>query len=157
MTHDIDTFWGSHSNVLAAALAELEPGAIVIEHGVGLYSSPLIARFDVRVIAIEEMPGWTGWARWLYSGRDLTVMDRAKAAIPRLASADLVFIDGAARERGDLLKWSLEAGAKRVIAHDTERDSRKLYGYASHLFDAPGYTATHDGNWPITTQWMKCS
>ena len=161
---DIDTPWGSHKDSLAAALATLEPGALVIEHGAGMYSSPLIARHDVRVICIEELPGWTGWARWLYTsaGRQIETLERAKLAIPHLASAALVFIDGAARERGDLLKWSLDAGAPLILCHDTESDHRSMYGYAGHYFERRGYTMTDDSarttseSWrPTTTTWRR--
>lgn len=154
---DIDMPWGSHRDALAAALAELDPGALVVEHGAGIFSSPLIARFDVRVVVIEELPGWAGWASWLYksAGRDVRVLDRAKTAIPHLADAALVFIDGAIRERGDLLKWSLDAGARTIIAHDTEEDHRSLYGYAGHYFERRGYATTSDNGKPTTTVWGR--
>lgn len=164
MTKDIDSFWGSHTPSLHAALMEVPPGSLVIEHGAGLYSSTVISRYDVHVLLIEEAPGWTSWAKWLYemAGRDCETLDRAKPAISRLATAGLVFIDGANRERGDLLKWSLQAGAPLIVAHDTEDDVRKLYGCHSHLFDYPGYTVTHDVGGersrhphPHTTTWRK--
>lgn len=156
--YDIDSFWGSHTGMLAAALDTLEPGALVIEHGSGLYSSPLIARYDVHVLVVEELPGWLEWAGWLYgtAGRKMEHLDRAKRAIPHLATAGLVFIDGAARERGDLLKWALDAGSPSVIAHDTEEDSRKHYNWAPHLFAHKNYTAEHDGRvFPRTTMWKR--
>lgn len=160
MIRDIDSFWGSHTDTLSAALSGLPSGALVIEHGAGLYSSTLIARYDVRAMVIEELPGWTEWAAWVYgsAGREMTSLDRAKPVIPKLAEAALVFIDGAARERGDLLRWSLEAGAPLIIAHDTEDDTRKTYGYAPHLFSHKGYAATHDGrSFARTTTWRKAA
>jgi hypothetical protein len=158
MTKDIDSFWGSHADTLEAALRTVQPGSLVIEHGAGLYSSSVIARFDVRVLVIEEAPGWAEWSRWLYTlhGRDVSYLERAKSCIPRLAGAGLVFIDGAARERSDMLKWALDAGAPLVIAHDTERASRGVYAYPSHLFERRGYTITDDGRqFPCTTMWRK--
>ena len=155
---DIDAFWGSHVDTLDAALKTVAPGSLVIEHGVGLYSSPVIARYDVRVLAIEEWPGWLSWSRWLYesSGREFSHLERAKQCIPRLAEAALVFIDGAARERGDLLKWCLEAGVPCIIAHDTEEDHRGLYNYQRHWFKQKGYTVTDDAKaFPCTTMWRR--
>lgn len=155
---DIEPQWGSHTSVLNSALESLDYSGstpLVIEHGAGMYSSPVIARHGVRVLCIEEAPGWRSWAEWLYdtAGRPLVLESRAKAAIHSLSSAALVFIDGAARERGDLLKWALAAKVPTIIAHDTEDDTGSTHGYQRHLF-APGeYFVTHDGDKPRTTVW----
>lgn len=109
-----------------------------------MYSSTLIARYNVRVVCIEEASGWRSWAEWLYNGR-AELVTRAKRVISRLPDAALVFIDGAARERGDLLRWALDAGAPTVIAHDTEDGQ---YGY--RLTDSR-YAIEHDSKRPQTT------
>ncbi len=149
---DASPAWGSHVTALAVALSCLAPGALVIEHGAGIYSSPLIARFDVRVLVVEEAPGWRSWSYWLYESarRESRSIDRAKLAIPSLAGAGLVFIDGAARERADLLRWSLEADVPYVIAHDTEAG---CYGYPRHLLER-GETV-HVAGLPATTVWRR--
>jgi len=152
---DIEPGWGSHAGYLETELAKLEPSALVIEHGAGMYSSTLVSTFDVKVICIEEVKGWASSARWLYrnAGRDVTVVDRAKQVIPRLADAALVFVDGATRERGDLVRWALDAGVPVVIAHDTEDDERKKYGY--RFDERPDYTIEHSPERPATTIWRK--
>jgi hypothetical protein len=147
---DIEPAWGSHSAALSSALASLPPGSLVIEHGAGMCSSVLIARHDVRVVCIEEAPGWRAWAGWIYGGR-AELLQRAKQATALLSSAALVLIDGAARERGDLLKWALDAGAPLIIAHDTEEP--RQYGY--RLDARADYVITHDGGTPRTTTWRK--
>lgn len=152
MLRDIEPAWGSHARLLESALQTLPDGALVIEHGAGVYSTPLIARFDVRVVCIEECIGWRSWAAWLYADKADT-LQRAKAAIPLLEQAGLVFIDGAARERGDLLKWALERSVPLIVAHDTEGDARNIYGYQAHSFSAKGYDVAHDGERPQTTMW----
>lgn len=148
---DINPGWGSHRAMLEAALRKLKPGDLVIEHGCGVYSSPLIASFDVRVIVVEESRGWGDWACWLYStaGRVVDVVSRAKQAVPEMANAALVFVDGAARERADMLRWVLAAGVPTVIAHDTE-DAQ--YGYR---LDAVGYEVSHTTEMPRTTMWRR--
>lgn len=143
---DIEPVWGSHAPTLATALASLPAGSLVIEHGVGMYSSPLIARQDLRVICIEEAPGWRSWAQWLY-GAQATMLSRAKQCREHLAAAALVFIDGAARERGDLIRWALEVGSPLIIAHDTQDQQ---YGYPSRW---DGYKVTSDGGNPLTTTY----
>lgn len=147
---DIEPSWGSHAATLDAEIAKLAPGSLVIEHGAGMYSTPLIARRNVRPVCIEEASGWASWAKWMYADRDVRMLSRAKEALPLLADAALVFIDGAARERGDLLKWSLAAGVPVVIAHDTEEP--RQYGY---YIDVPGYAVAHDGVRPRTTTWRR--
>lgn len=156
---DINPGWGSHTTILAAELASLPPGALVIEHGAGVFSTPLIAQHDVRPWCIEDLIGWRGWARWVYAshGRDLRVEERAKPCVSSLPDASLVFIDGIIQERGDLLRWALEAGVPTIIAHDTEDDYRKMYGYSERYFRFPGYTVTSDGSRPQTTVWRKCA
>lgn len=155
---DIEPQWGSHTSVLSSALESLDYSGhqpLIIEHGAGMYSSPVIAQHAVRVVCIEEAMGWRSWSRWLYeqAGREVSLMSRAKESLPLLASAALVFIDGAARERGDLLKWALAAKVPTIIAHDTEEDTSGTYGYHKHVFGAGEYAVTHDGGKPRTTVW----
>lgn len=158
VTYDLNPIWGTHTNVLERALAGLPSGALVIEHGAGVYSTPLIARFNVRVICIEELEGWRGWSNWFYqnAGLEVEYLDVAKRSIPRLAEASLVFIDGVASQRGDLLGWAIAAKSPLVIGHDTDDDSEfcKLYGYQRHM-TARGYEVTHDGSRPRTTIWRR--
>lgn len=158
-TFDIQPHWGSHLPVLESALAALPPGAVVIEHGAGLYSSPVIARHDVEVICIEEAPGWRQWAAWLYAqaGRKVQMLDRAKQAAPYLAASGVVFVDGATRERCDLIKWALAAKSSLVVAHDTEEDAGPIYNYHRHLFSAGEYHVSHDSNRPRTTTWKRAA
>lgn len=146
---DIEPAWGSHAAMLESALDTLPAGSLVIEHGAGMYSSPLISRRDLRVICIEEATGWRSWAKWLYGGK-VTLLARAKESIPHLASAALVFIDGAARERADLLKWTLQAGAPLVIAHDTHDPQ-----YDYQIGNRGDYVINHDRGTPATTRWQK--
>lgn len=148
---DINTGWGSHRRDLQTVLGRLAPGSLVIEHGCGMYSSPLISRYNVRVIVVEESQGWGSWVEWMYRGanREVTRLERAKQAVRFLADAALVFVDGAARERADMLKWALAAGVPTVIAHDTE-DAQ--YGYR---LDADGYDVAHSTEMPRTTTWTK--
>jgi hypothetical protein len=155
VSYDINPIWGTHTSILERELAALPSGSLVVEHGAGVYSTPLIARFNVRVICIEDLQGWRDWASWIYgmAGREVRVEDWAKPVVPVLPTVSLVFIDGIIRERGDLLKWALAAKVPTIIAHDTEDDYRKMYGYSSHLFREPGYEAGHDGGRPQTTVW----
>jgi hypothetical protein len=155
MSLDASPAWGTHSGALSLALESLPPGSLVVEHGAGIYSTPLIARYDVQVICIESLPGWASWANWVYlgAGRVVSTCERAKRAVPHLPRAALVFIDGLASERADLLKWSIAAKVPTIIAHDTERDASTLYGYAMH--DVQGYTIAHDDRRPRTTVWQR--
>lgn len=152
---DIEPGWGTHTLHLEAELANLAPGSLVIEHGAGMYSSTLISTFDLKVVCIEEAPGWASWAQWLYgaAGRDVTVIGRAKESRSYFADAQLLFVDGAARERGDLVRWALDAGVPVVIAHDTEDDERKKYGY--RLDARADYSIEHSNARPATTIWRK--
>ena len=91
----IESPTGSHLPVLEAAV--LAAGdAIVIEHGAGLYSSPLLARLNARVVCIESHVGWAEWARWIYQGK-AEIIDTWKHAADLLPDAAVVFIDGVAR------------------------------------------------------------
>lgn len=148
---DIEPMWGSHAQALASELSSLDSAALVIEHGAGMFSTPLIARCDVRVICIEEAPGWSAWAKWMYADRNAMFLSRAKQIVDHLPDAALVFIDGAARERGDLLKWALDAGSAVVVAHDTEEPRR--YGY--RLDTRAGYDISSTDEHPRTTIWRR--
>jgi hypothetical protein len=145
----IDHPTASHLPALEAELADLPAGAIVIEHGAGLYSTPAFARTNATVLCIESHEGWAGWALWMHRYNDSSVVP----AIPwhRIKDAALVFIDGHADERGPLLSACLEAGVPTIIAHDTGIKTRDYYGYKPHHFMVTRYEITN----PVerTTVW----
>jgi hypothetical protein len=155
MSYDIGPFYGTHADQLSAELGKLPPGALVVEHGVGVYSTPLISRYDVRVLAVEPLPGWVSWASWLYklAGREMSSVERSKNTLNVLADAALVFVDGVARDRGPLLGWAIERRVPVIIAHDTEEDALDSYLYTRAHFKAPAYDVEHHGDHPRTTVW----
>lgn len=137
---------GSHLPSLhAGAVLAAQRDALLIEHGAGLYSTPLLARFDIEVLCVEPHEGWREWARWIYSGSraDAEMGDSWKRAVPRLSDAATVFIDGPANERGPLLRASLEANVPMVIVHDTEEREWDYYGHKRHFFEWPKYRIAH--------------
>lgn len=143
---------GSHLPVLEAEVAALPEGALVIEHGAGLYSTPLLARMGVRVLCSEPHAGWSEWARWIYDGRvEIGTFDETVA---RLGEAALVFLDGPAKERGQLLPMCLDLGVPTVIAHDTQRKEWRYYDFKLHMFEHERYTVTHSSeDTHRTTLW----
>lgn len=151
----IDSPTGSHLRALTEAVAALPPGSLVIEHGAGLYSTPLLCRSDVEVLCIETHEGWSEWARWMYagSGKTFAVEESWKRAQDVLARTSLVFIDGSARERGRLLKLCLERKAPLIIVHDTEPHHWHEYGHQSHFFSDTAYVVTSDAEPHQTTVW----
>jgi hypothetical protein len=132
---------GSHLPVLEAEARALPPGALIIEHGAGLYSTPLLARLGVRVLCSEPHPGWAEWARWIYDGKvEVCSIDQA---ISSLSEAALVFLDGPAKERGQLLPLCLDAHVPAIIAHDTNRREWRYYDFKPHMFGHERYEVTH--------------
>jgi hypothetical protein len=136
----------SHLPVLEQAAREVGAG-LVIEHGAGLYSTPLFARLGCNVLCIEQHEGWREWAQWIYQGRATFVASVGDA----LRSAGLVFIDGPAEERGPLLSACLDTNVPTIIAHDTGIKTRDYYGYKPNHFMVTRYEVTH----PVdrTTVW----
>lgn len=143
---------GSHLPVLDAEISVLPPDSLVLEHGAGLYSTPLLARSSVRVVCAEEHEGWREWARWIYQGR-FVVEEMTKRLVPRMASAALVFIDGEANNRSWLLGEAIKARVPVIIAHDTEEEHWHLYKYRAEHFESPAYHIVHDSNPHRTTLW----
>ena len=149
---------GSHLPSLEAALAELPDGSTVFEHGAGMYSTPTLCRYPVRVVCSESHPGWLEWARWMYSkaGRDCEFVDSWKRLVPRLSDAAVVFVDGAAGERGPLLQAALERNVSTVVVHDTDEKDWGFYGLRSHMFGWRGYKVTHHAeDSHRTTVWRR--
>lgn len=132
---------GSHVGVLERVAAGTS--GLVIEHGAGLYSTPLLMRLGCRVLCCEPNDGWREWARWMYREQGETVTT-LREVMPRLAEAALVFIDGPANERGPLLTACLAAGVPSIVAHDTHERCFTEYGWQPEHFTAPGYVVTHD-------------
>lgn len=147
---------GSHLPVLEKATRDAA-GGIVIEHGAGLYSTPLLARLGCRVILCEPHPGWAEWANWIYEGR-AEFVDSYKRLIERLSDAAVVFLDGPARERGVLLQQCLDRSVPVIIAHDTNEDEMGHYGFQPHMFKHPGYSISHHAeDTHRTTLWVRRS
>lgn len=153
----IESPTASHLPVLEQAVRALSPDALVIEHGAGLYSTPLLARLGARVLCSEPHPGWAEWAKWIYQG-GAEMADSFKQVIPRIPGSALVFIDGPARERGPILQACLDAGVPTVIAHDTQPDEWGHYGYQPHMFKHPDYAVTQNSeDTHRTTLWQRRS
>jgi hypothetical protein len=149
---------GSHLPALTEALFRLSPGDLVIEHGAGLYSTPLLARHDVRVLCAEQHEGWLEWARWMYSELKATAefVPSWKQLVPRLTEAALLFVDGNAAERGKLIAAALERGVRQIIAHDTQEKDWHHYQIQPHMFTWSGYRVTHSAeDTHRTTAWLK--
>lgn len=113
-------------------------GGLVVEHGAGLYSTPLFARLGCSVLCVESHKGWREWARWIYEDR-AEFADSPGVVLNRAA---LVFIDGPADERGPLLSACLDVGVPTIIAHDTDPKTRDYYGYKPHHFMVTRYEIT---------------
>jgi hypothetical protein len=140
----------SHWPALAEAASQVG-GGLVIEHGAGLYSTPLLARLGCRVVCVESHEGWHAWAAWVYDEPHGYCKVVESVDYAKLAEAALVFIDGPAEERGPLLSACIEAGVPTIIAHDTDPKTRDYYGYKPHHFMVTRYDVTY----PVarTTVW----
>jgi hypothetical protein len=146
---------GSHLPELVKHTALLPADALVIEHGAGLYSTPLLARLSCSVLCVEPHPGWREWASWIYEGR-AEMLDSFKRVVPHLDRAALVFIDGPAGERGPLIQACLDRRVPVVIAHDTNEKDWQHYGYRPHMFIAAGYAVSHIAeDTHRTTTWVR--
>jgi hypothetical protein len=156
----------SHRHLLERELGRLPKEPTVIEHGVGMFSSLVIAdhlrKGRLRnLIVIEAHPGWRAWADWMYY-RALDVPPAtvkfvdAQRDVDELELVDLVFIDGAAHERVKLLNRALLAGVRQIVMHDTEPGQWKAYDLRPHFFSHPGYEVEHhlDGE-RRTTVWRE--
>lgn len=143
---------GSHLPVLERAARAAK--GLIIEHGAGLYSTPLLARLGSRVLCCESSAGWRGWAAWIYDGRG-EVTDSLDVAIARLPDAALVFIDGPETERARLIDACFAAQVPTIVAHDTAPVVWSTYGWRKDYFSPRGYTVTHDGDRYRTTLWQR--
>lgn len=147
---------GSHLPTLEAAVAALPSDALVIEHGAGLYSTPLLARYPVRVLCSEPHPAWREWALWMYQG-EAKVFTSWQAVESYLPRASLVFIDGPAAERGPLLSACLSALVPAIVVYDTDEGDWAEYGLRPQYFSLSAYDVSHtaEGSSHRTTLWRK--
>ena len=145
---------GSHLPILEAAARKTT--GLVIEHGAGLYSTPLLARLGCRVLCCESQPGWRDWAAWMYEGR-AEVVETITPALARLPEATLVFIDGPSSERAQLIEACFDMRVPTIVAHDTHPRIWQEYGWRKEHFSARGYTVTHDDlqDRYRTTLWQR--
>lgn len=143
---------GSHVPTLERAARAC--AGLVIEHGAGLYSTPLLARLGCRVLCCEAQPAWREWATWIYEGR-AEIAD--SVPFSRLADAALVFVDGALDERSPLLSACIAAKVPTIVAHDTHPRGWEEYGWTVAQFTAPGYKITYEDHLEKyrTTLWRR--
>ncbi len=146
----------SHLPILERAVHDSADG-LVIEHGAGLYSTPLLARLGRPVLCSESHPGWLEWAAWIYQGK-AEIVDSWKDLIPRLGEASVLFVDGAASERGPIIQAALDCGVPFIVAHDTNKREWYHYGYQPHMFKVQGYEISHSSeDTHQTTLWVRRS
>lgn len=138
---------GSHIPTLTAAIEALTPDSLVIEHGAGLYSTPLLAnlRADIRIACYESHPNWSEWARWIYdmAGRPVEMIASLKRLLSRLHETSILFVDGPALERGPLVRSALHAKVPTIICHDTHQGDWDAYELKEKYFIWHGYTVRH--------------
>lgn len=132
---------GSHVTILEREARNAS--GLVIEHGAGLYSTPLLARIGCRVLCYETQPGWREWAQWVYDGRG-EVMGKYISMTKRLPEAALVFIDGIESERAKLLEACFAANVPAIVAHDTHPIVWNTYGWRAEHFTPPGYAVEYE-------------
>jgi hypothetical protein len=143
---------GSHVPVLEEA-ARAAVDKLIIEHGAGLYSTPLLAALGCRVLLVEPHPGWSEWARWIYNDR-VEVVTTAALVVPHLPEAALVFLDGPAKERGALLRACFSSCVPTIIAHDTQPREWSYYDFTRDMFEHNGYCVSHTAeDSHRTTMW----
>lgn len=146
---------GSHLPTLEAQICLAGPDCTVLEHGAGLYSTPLLSRYGCRVICHESHPGWHEWAAWIYEGR-CEFVDSFAELVTNVRRADVVFIDGNALERGPLLGAAIAAGVRSIVVHNTEDGDWPAYALTSEHFTSPGYEVTHHAVTSYrTTLWRR--
>lgn len=146
---------GSHLPTLFQVVEDAHIDGLIVEHGAGLYSTPLLARMERNVVCYEADPGWREWAAWIYEGR-CRFLDRFSDLISTVEQAAVVFIDGAATERGPLLTAAIRAGVPAIIVHDTNEGDWHAYGLLGSHFTAPGYQVEHfSADTHRTTLWRR--
>ena len=139
---DIKAPTGSHLPTLLQAVRKAGPRPVVIEHGAGLYSTPLLARLECKVICHESNPNWHEWANWIYEGRCRFTYS-FEELLASVNGASVVFIDGPALERGPLLSASIAARVGSIVVHNTEEGDWPSYALTAEQFAAPGYEVKH--------------
>lgn len=147
---------GSHLPTLERVIRKSSSAyPTVLEHGAGLYSTPLLARLKCSVLCWEPHPNWHEWARWMYEGRARFLASFAET-LAIVETADVVFIDGPALERGQLLSAAIAAGVRSIVVHNTEEGDWPSYGLTAEQFSAPGYKVTHHAvDSYRTTLWQR--
>lgn len=145
---------GSHLPILQATMDSLQPGDLVLEHGAGLYSTPLLATYaDVRILCHEPHEAWAEWASWIYDGRAEMATDLSQT-IARLKDVAVAFLDGPAKERGVLLHECLAASVPTIIVHDTNKREWRFYDFTPEMFQHERYEVTHHAeDSHRTTMW----
>jgi hypothetical protein len=147
---------GSHLPTLERAIRDA-PAAYptVLEHGAGLYSTPLLIRLGCNVLSWEPHPGWQEWARWMYEGR-CRFLASFEETLASVEQAHVVFVDGPALERGPLLSAAISAGVPSIVVHNTEEGDWPAYALTAEQFSAPGYKITHHAvDSYRTTLWRR--
>ena len=146
---------GSHLPILYQVVDHAHIDGLIVEHGAGLYSTPMLARMERNILCYEPDPGWHEWAAWMYEGR-VRFVDSFSALLRSVEQAAVVFIDGAAKERGLLLTAAISASVPAIVVHNTEQGDWDTYGLKAAHFTAPGYEVTHHSEDSYrTTLWRK--
>ncbi len=146
---------GSHLPTLLDAVKRTGSSPVVIEHGAGLYSTPLLSRLECRVVCHEPNPNWREWANWIYEGQ-CRFVESFDELLKSVSSASVVFIDGPALERGPLLSASIAARVASIVVHNTEEGDWSAYALTAEHFSAPGYEVKHySADTYRTTLWRR--
>lgn len=130
--------YSTHVPVLEQALETFAPHKI-LEHGCGLYSSPIFSRF-CKTHCTEHDNEWINTITNLCNQNyKIVSTERDILNVPDIRGYDLIFIDGAREGRVPSAQRALDSEVPVVIIHDWNVTS--YYGY-NHLRIPEEYVKT---------------
>ncbi len=142
----------THSIVLSACLDAVPGDVEVLEHGMGMGSTPLIHAFPrlKKMLSFETEPQWmtcdtckdeeTKKKHVILNPTPEQFEEKTKEVFHSLSQC-VVFVDGPGFERGAILKMAMANGSPYIVEHDAEcfslaeiqerRENSQLHGYSA--------------------------
>lgn len=134
--------WASHVPVLKALL-EKYPIRRAVEHGCGIYSTPILAQCTGFSVDGDE--------EWIRKAKEATKFNGAWRYVLGstlkpfdIRGADLAFIDGITEYRRESAQHALDARVPFVVIHDAERPGTYKWGQLeTRGYHRRDFTANH--------------
>ena len=136
----------THSHVLKSLLDEVKCHVTVLEHGMGISSTPLLHSHKnvSSFVSFEDDPSWARCSGCTGNHEIFPYSPAQAKKIIEETHPYLVFLDGPGLQRNELFEICLKLNVHVIVEHDSETHDENAVEFRRRLLKEHGYIGVVD-------------